>query len=737
MILIDDEGGIVRLDSGKVGSGGEGGVFAVAGRPDVVAKIYHEPTPAREAKLAAMLAKPPRDPSTQHVSICWPQRLLYQQDSRRFAGFLMARVDLAGHVELLKLYNQVDREKVALAFNWRYLLSTAANIASVVDAIHARDYVIGDLNEGNFFVSNSTLAVLVDCDSMQVANPAGGCFRCLVGRPELAPPELHGRFGEIDLTPEQDRFTLGILLFRVLMESTHPFSGIWKGPGDDPPLERRIRDADCPYTGSRNVAPAPIAPPFDLLPPAVQALAVRCFGEGLKKPAARPAASEWRDTLRTLERNLKTCQVNRQHVYPEHRATCPWCERTALFGGKDPFPDPAAQQALRPVTFASPSRPAPPPAPHIAAGVARTPPAPARSPPARPATTAAVPAWSPVPPARRAGSPPAPAAQGSIRTRRRRPLLWLTLAVLAAVAGTSYWRSRMSPTPLSRPILAWAAGIDLRGTWALRYTDSTGCTYRNAYLIVDRRVTTSAYTGHLELTDCRGHRVYEEGRAAVTGSQVRITFASASGAPGWNGDRYDLTLMNASELRGTNRDTVGRGRNVLLRRVSARAAPEPLEAATSSSPPAPSAPFPGEAAEDSASPPPAVYVPDTAPPPEGALTAAPEQILQYRGTYVCAQGLTAMTLSIRGIGNTTQTGIMTFAPTAESRFRFAPGVYTVQGTFDPQSGELALQPVQWVQQPPGFIFLPMEGSSTDGGDTFTGRMVGGGCGAFRIFRVQR
>jgi hypothetical protein len=35
---------------------------------------------------------------------------------------------------------------------------------------------------------------------------------------------------------------------------------------------------------------------------------------------------------------LKTCSNNDQHMFPSHLRACPWCERTKLFGGNDPFP---------------------------------------------------------------------------------------------------------------------------------------------------------------------------------------------------------------------------------------------------------------------------------------------------------------------------------------------------------------------------------------------------------------
>jgi hypothetical protein len=627
MILSDDQGGVVRLDESTVGRGGEGGIFPVADRTDLVAKVYHQLSPGREAKVAAMLRNPPREPSPQHVSICWPQRLLYQPGaSRRFAGFLMPRVDLASHVELLKLYNQLDREQVAPAFNWRYLLSTAANIASVVGAIHERGYVIGDLNEGNFFVSSGTLAVLVDCDSMQVPNPAGGFFRCPVGKSELAPPELNGHFGEIDLTPGQDRFTLGILLFRVLMESTHPFAGLWQGPGDDPPLERRIANGDCPYTGSRHVLPAPIAPPFDLLPAAVQGLFVRCFGEGLSKPDSRPTAHEWRDALREVERNLSTCTVNRHHVYPQHRPTCPWCERARLFGGRDPFPDLAVQQALPPVAFLSPQpRPSasPPPA---AAG-----PAAARASRAWPSGRPAPPAWNPLPSSTALPSglsATRPATRGAVvKPRHTRRLLWLTGIAVAALAGSLFWLQ--SPAPLT-----------------VHFTRPAVRSYASS-------------SQHRRRTQ----RSPETGQMAPEGGPVGLP------AP----------MEDA----------------------------RPFDSSTPAEPPAP-LPAPGE---------------------QGTLV--------YRGTYVCGQGLTAMTLRIDGIGEEMQSGVMIFEPTLQSRFQFPPGAYTVQGIVDPLHGRLILTPVRWLRQPPGFIFLPMRGFSEDEGETFTGSILGGGCGAFHISRVLR
>lgn len=353
MNLTDAAGRSVSLGS-RLGRGGEAEVFPVTTDSTVVAKIYHNPSAERAAKLQVMLANPPSDPTAAqgHVSICWPTGLLF--DHRKVSvGFLMHRVDFSSNVPVFSLYNPRDRQQVAPAFTWEYLLRTAVNIASTVDAIHARGYVVGDLNESNLLVANTALITLVDCDSMQVAQPGTGMFfRCPVGKSEFTPPELQGcEFTRVDRVAAHDNFGLAVLVFMLLMEGTHPYAGVWQSVGDPPSLEERIRRGDCPYVGSSRVNPMPAAPPFGILPPSIRSLFQRCYQIGHHNPSSRPAPREWRDCLGQLEKTLATCNVNPKHIFSNHLSSCPWCERTALLGGLDPFPEKVQQQPLRATQF--------------------------------------------------------------------------------------------------------------------------------------------------------------------------------------------------------------------------------------------------------------------------------------------------------------------------------------------------------------------------------------------------
>jgi DNA-binding helix-hairpin-helix protein with protein kinase domain len=331
------------LSRATLGVGGEARIFAVEGAPKLAAKIYHRPRPEHAAKLQAMLANRPEDPlaSQGHVSIAWPTDLLLAGDAgRRTLGFLMPRV--VGMNPIIDFYHPKTRRKKHPLFTYRYLLRTARNLAACVGALHARDYVIGDLNESNIMVEDTALVSFVDTDSFQVPDAAHGCVhRCRVGKPEFTPPELQSvRFEWVDRKPEHDLFGLAVLFFQLLMEGIHPFAGWYPGRGEPPSLEERIGAGSFPYAlgGVHGTRPMPTAPPFELLDPGIRTLFVRCFVKGHGAPAQRPDAQAWQAALLKAEESLTACSDNPQHLYGNHLTSCPWCARRERLKGIDPFP---------------------------------------------------------------------------------------------------------------------------------------------------------------------------------------------------------------------------------------------------------------------------------------------------------------------------------------------------------------------------------------------------------------
>jgi hypothetical protein len=339
-VLREGDGQEITLEGLVLGRGGEASVYAVPGRPELAAKIYHHPTPEHAGKLAAMLAAPPVPPpaGTGHVAIAWPlERLLEAGGERRVVGALVPRVE-AAHM-LWELYNPGARQELCPQFHHGALLRTARNLACVVRTLHERGYVVGDLNESNVLATPQALVTLIDADSFQVP-AAEGLYRCRVGRPEYTPPELQGvAFAEVDRQQEHDAFALAVLIFQLLMQGVHPFAGICTDGALPAAIPARIAAGAWPYAWplSGPVRPGPHAPPWCVLPPDVQDLLSRCFEDGHGEPVARPGAAEWQLALEEAERQLTPCTHNSQHVYARGLDVCPWCA-LARQQGRDPFP---------------------------------------------------------------------------------------------------------------------------------------------------------------------------------------------------------------------------------------------------------------------------------------------------------------------------------------------------------------------------------------------------------------
>ncbi|MEC4817471.1 MAG: tetratricopeptide repeat protein [Scytonema sp. PMC 1069.18] len=327
----------------SLGRGGEACIYTVQTDTSLVAKIYHKPNQTQARKLEVMLAYPPENPTASlgHISIAWPVEVLRSVDGNSSViGFLMPRI--RGMRPIIDFYNPRTRRQHCPLYSYQYLLRTARNLAAAFGALHASGYCVGDVNESNILVGDTALVTIVDTDSFQVRDPENGIvYRCPVGKPEFTPPELQNKtFAECDRTFGHDLFGLSVLIFQLLMEGTHPFSGIYQGVGDPPTYEVRIAQGHFTYSQKKRVPylPTPIAPPWEILHPSLQDLFIRCFEDGHTNPSLRPSAQTWLLALAEAENSLVTCTSNPQHRYSSHLDKCPWCERTLRLGGRDPFP---------------------------------------------------------------------------------------------------------------------------------------------------------------------------------------------------------------------------------------------------------------------------------------------------------------------------------------------------------------------------------------------------------------
>jgi len=333
---------------GELGRGCEVTVYRIKEYAGQVAKIYHSShrTHEKERKICVMVKNPPQDDtrqaSTPHISIAWPTELLYERG--QFAGYIMPLISQCPNI--FTLYNPRSRMESYPGFDWRYLHRTAQNLATAINALHMRGYVMGDVNQKNILVTSSALVTLVDTDSFQVTDSDGRIYRCPVGVPEYTPPELQGeRLGSVDRVAHHDCFGLAVVIFQLLMEGFHPFTGAPK----DHTLSvygaiyvHCIKHGIFPYNRNDDFSPPPNAPHLNTLNPETQALFLRCFVDGHRNPRLRPSALEWVEALGRAEHALKKCGLNSSHYYSNHLGECPWCEREK----RKPLP---VQQGLPPI----------------------------------------------------------------------------------------------------------------------------------------------------------------------------------------------------------------------------------------------------------------------------------------------------------------------------------------------------------------------------------------------------
>lgn len=350
--------GAVITVGNQFAEGGEGVLYDVHGQKGKVAKLFHphRRDAERAAKLALMVANPPRDPTRPgHISLAWPEATLYENGA--FVGFLMPRIDQSK--DIVYAYNPSRRAQF-FNFHWGYLHRMASNLCLALSALHQSGYVIGDINEKNVLVDGQAMVTFVDTDSFQVTDRATGrVYRSIVGTPGYVPPELQGvNLSSVDRTPVHDRYGLAVLLFKLLMEGNHPFTSTL--PENESLEGLQIFDDNSrqgifPYVSKQRRPPAG-APDFTTLHPDVQRLFKRAFVAAHYQPDQRPEPAEWAVVLQAAEKDLKPCKRKPQeHYHASHVRDCPWCAREAQGITSQPLLLPTQQPlppAGRPATTA-------------------------------------------------------------------------------------------------------------------------------------------------------------------------------------------------------------------------------------------------------------------------------------------------------------------------------------------------------------------------------------------------
>ncbi len=298
--------------------GASGRIFGVKNRPELVAKIFHNTEKSRtnRQKLEAMLLNKPNfapveTDGVQYTQIAWPEAIL--EDEKGFCvGYLMPLINMGEAVSLDHLMQKAIRKKLGLSDKYAYRIFAAYNVASMVTALHKCGHYIVDLKPSNVSVYKSNMLVaMVDCDGFSIKGERARYPAEFVTEEYIYPEGMALSCEEMG--EEQDKFALAVIIFKLLNNGIHPFSGTPRKSDDEmQTIQNRIENYHYAYGlwPDKYQAPHPYS-----LHEYFDKTTLEMFERAFSRGADRPSAYEWQEHLWKLMHSLRQCKNNPNHVY--------------------------------------------------------------------------------------------------------------------------------------------------------------------------------------------------------------------------------------------------------------------------------------------------------------------------------------------------------------------------------------------------------------------------------------
>lgn len=298
--------------------GAAGKIYRDASHPKSVAKIYHEreKSETNRQKLEAMLQNRPNIPTIpykdkEYIQIAWPTALL--EDNQGYCvGYLMPEIEMQEAISLDHLMQKAVRQKLGISERYIDRVFAAYNITSVVAALHACGHYIVDLKPANVSIyKNTKLVALFDCDGFSIQGENNARYPAEYVSEEYIYPEGMQQTCQ-QMGEEQDKFALAVIIFKLLNEGIHPFSGTPRKTNDMLSIQERIAGYHYAYGiwPDSYQAPHPysIHDYFDKT-------TMNMFERAFTKDAERPTALEWQNQLEFILKHLKQCKKDHNHAY--------------------------------------------------------------------------------------------------------------------------------------------------------------------------------------------------------------------------------------------------------------------------------------------------------------------------------------------------------------------------------------------------------------------------------------
>ena len=320
-----------------LGEGGQGAVYLIDyGGTDKALKWYHTSYLDNMRKKGTLKAF--YDNLKQNIAsgaptkdFLWPQDVTPWSDGANASFGYVMDVRPKEYHELTDFFMENGRGRSLFASD-EAMLNACIHIVEAFRVLHNGGYSYQDINNGNFFINEKTGKVLI-CDNDNVTVNEmnfgiGGKQRWMA--PEVVMGGVPNKFS--------DRFSLAVVLFRILFFRQHPLEGQYSSPpcmtpefeklyyGSDPvflfdPVDKRNAPVD--YLNSAAMILWPMYPEY------IHNLFIDTYGrEGIRNPERRPVDIQWLEAFVRLKGESAKCPKCGRGLFldPEKPVTCTKCK---------------------------------------------------------------------------------------------------------------------------------------------------------------------------------------------------------------------------------------------------------------------------------------------------------------------------------------------------------------------------------------------------------------------------
>lgn len=187
----------------EINGGGEGTIYEVIGNPDIVAKIYHNPSKHINIKKAIPFYK--KTPS----EFITPDTLI--EKNGVVTGYTMKYVN-SDYFPISGLkYSKFCKKNNITDDDIKKILN---KVIESVEKLHKIDIIIGDLNPENILTNGKEIR-FIDCDSYKTP---------VTQHNNVLQPEITDWHNNASINKKADYFALSIIIFEILTHA-HPYKG--------------------------------------------------------------------------------------------------------------------------------------------------------------------------------------------------------------------------------------------------------------------------------------------------------------------------------------------------------------------------------------------------------------------------------------------------------------------------------------------------------------------------------